>query len=104
MSHADEPRKLPVILSAEEVTRLPESAPELKCMAAPPVAYDAGLGGDRAEGSALAHCRSAALGGHVERCQACGYTQIAYSLQAGFVPASFDGYPCPKCRPPTPAA
>ena len=29
--------------------------------------------------SAIEHCRSAALGGHVERCQDCGHSRIAYN-------------------------
>jgi site-specific recombinase XerD len=43
MSHVHEPRKLPVILSPEEVTRLLEAAPGLKYQAALSVAYGAGL-------------------------------------------------------------
>jgi len=43
MSQVREPRKLPVILSAEEVTRLIEAAPGLKYQAALSVAYGAGL-------------------------------------------------------------
>jgi site-specific recombinase XerD len=43
MSHVREPRKLPVILSAEEVTRLIEEAPGPKYQAALAVAYGAGL-------------------------------------------------------------
>ena len=29
--------------------------------------------------SAIEQCRSAALGGHVERCQDCGHSRIAYN-------------------------
>ena len=29
--------------------------------------------------SAIEQCRSAALGGHVERCEDCGHTRIAYN-------------------------
>jgi hypothetical protein len=29
--------------------------------------------------SAIEHCRSAALGGHVERCEDCGHRRIAYN-------------------------
>jgi hypothetical protein len=29
--------------------------------------------------SAIELCRSAALGGHVERCQDCGHSRIAYN-------------------------
>ena len=29
--------------------------------------------------SAIESCRTAALGGHVEQCEACGHTQIAYN-------------------------
>ena len=43
MSHVHAPRKLPVILSTEEVTRVLESAPGLKYKAALSVAYGAGL-------------------------------------------------------------
>jgi len=43
MSAVYEPRKLPVILSAEEVKRLLEAAPNLKSRAALSVAYGAGL-------------------------------------------------------------
>ncbi len=43
VSHVHEPRKLPVILSPEEIMRLLESAPGLKYKAALAVAYGAGL-------------------------------------------------------------
>ena len=37
--------------------------------------------------SAIEQCRSAALGGHVLRCEGCGYDQIAYnSCLMGTVP------------------
>jgi hypothetical protein len=40
--------------------------------------------------SAIEQCRSAALGGHVLRCNACEHTQIAYN--------SCRHRHCPKCR------
>ncbi len=40
--------------------------------------------------SAIEHCRSAALGGHVLRCPACEHTQIAYN--------SCRNRHCPKCQ------
>jgi predicted Zn-ribbon and HTH transcriptional regulator len=40
--------------------------------------------------SAIEQCRSAALGGHVERCQDCGYSRIAYN--------SCRNRHCPKCQ------
>jgi hypothetical protein len=40
--------------------------------------------------SAIEHCRSAALGGHVERCQDCGHSRIAYN--------SCRNRHCPKCQ------
>ena len=43
MSHVYEPRKLPLILSIEEVTRLLEAAANLKYKAALSIAYGAGL-------------------------------------------------------------
>jgi hypothetical protein len=39
---------------------------------------------------AIAHCRTAALGGHVEQCNACGQRRIAYS--------SCRNRHCPKCQ------
>jgi hypothetical protein len=40
--------------------------------------------------SAIESCRTAALGGHVERCEACAYTRIAYN--------SCRNRHCPKCQ------
>ncbi len=40
--------------------------------------------------SAIEDCRSAALGGHVERCQDCGHSRIAYN--------SCRNRHCPKCQ------
>jgi len=40
--------------------------------------------------SAIEQCRSAALGGHVERCQDCGHSRIAYN--------SCRNRHCPKCQ------
>lgn len=40
--------------------------------------------------SALAHCRTAALGGHVDHCQSCGYQRPAYN--------SCRNRHCPKCQ------
>jgi hypothetical protein len=40
--------------------------------------------------SAIEHCRTAALGGHVEACEACGYRRIAYN--------SCRNRHCPKCQ------
>ena len=40
--------------------------------------------------SAIALCRTAALGGHVERCEDCGETRVAYN--------SCRNRHCPKCQ------
>jgi len=40
--------------------------------------------------SAIEQCRSAALGGHVERCEDCGHNRIAYN--------SCRNRHCPKCQ------
>ena len=40
--------------------------------------------------SAIEQCRSAALGGHVERCEDCGHSRIAYN--------SYRNRHCPKCQ------
>ena len=40
--------------------------------------------------SAIEHCRTAALGGHVERCEDCGHSRIAYN--------SCRNRHCPKCQ------
>jgi hypothetical protein len=40
--------------------------------------------------SAIEHCRSAALGGHVERCVDCGHTRVSYN--------SCRNRHCPKCQ------
>ena len=40
--------------------------------------------------SAIEHCRTAALGGHVERCRDCGHSRIAYN--------SCRNRHCPKCQ------
>src|SRR4029453_1145775 len=39
---------------------------------------------------AIAHCRTAALGGHVEACERCGTEQISYN--------SCRNRHCPKCQ------
>jgi hypothetical protein len=46
--------------------------------------------GQRRVMSAIAVCRTAALGGHVERCEDCGETRIAYN--------SCRNRHCPKCQ------
>ena len=40
--------------------------------------------------SAIEPCRTAALGGHVEGCEACGHTRIAYN--------SCRSRHCPRCQ------
>ena len=40
--------------------------------------------------SAIEHCRTAALGGHVERCRDCDYSRISYN--------SCRNRHCPKCQ------
>ena len=40
--------------------------------------------------SAIEHCRTAALGGHVERCRDCGHSRISYN--------SCRNRQCPKCQ------
>jgi len=40
--------------------------------------------------SAIEHCRTAALGGHVEACACCGHWRIAYN--------SCRNRHCPKCQ------
>jgi hypothetical protein len=40
--------------------------------------------------SAIEHCRTAALGGHVERCEDCAHTRVAYN--------SCRNRHCPKCQ------
>ena len=40
--------------------------------------------------TAIEQCRSAALGGHVERCEDCGHSRIAYN--------SCRNRHCPKCQ------
>jgi hypothetical protein len=40
--------------------------------------------------SAIEHCRTAALGGHLMQCPNCGHTQIAYN--------SCRNRHCPKCQ------
>src|SRR6516165_6935550 len=46
--------------------------------------------GDRRVMGAIAACRTAALGGHVEHCDACGLTRVAYN--------SCRNRHCPKCQ------
>jgi Transposase zinc-binding domain/Phage integrase, N-terminal SAM-like domain len=82
------PRKLPVVLSREEVRSRTSSAPTGR------------LGGKRNKVtwslgqlkvmSAIEQYRSAALGGHVLRCGACEQVQIAYN--------SCRNRHCPKCQ------
>ena len=40
--------------------------------------------------SAIENCRTAALGGHVERCEDCAHTRVAYN--------SCGNRHCPKCQ------
>jgi hypothetical protein len=46
--------------------------------------------GQRCVMSAIEHCRTAALGGHVEQCDSCGHQRIAYN--------SCRNRHCPKCQ------
>ncbi len=46
--------------------------------------------GQRRAMRAIERCRSAALGGHLERCDACGYERVAYN--------SCRNRHCPKCQ------
>ena len=46
--------------------------------------------GQRCVMSAIERCRTAALGGHVEQCDSCGYQRIAYN--------SCRNRHCPKCQ------
>ena len=53
--------------------------------------HDASLSGARRRAMiAIESCRTAALGGHVERCGACGHQRIAYN--------SCRNRNCPKCQ------
>jgi hypothetical protein len=47
-------------------------------------------GGQRRAMNAIERCRSAALGGHLERCDSCGHERIAYN--------SCRNRHCPKCQ------
>ena len=47
-------------------------------------------GGQRRVMSAIERCRSAALGGHLERCDSCGHERVAYN--------SCRNRHCPKCQ------
>src|SRR5271170_7472836 len=54
-------------------------------------AHDGHLGrGERKVMSAIEKCRTAALGGHVERCADCRFTRISYN--------SCGNRHCPKCQ------
>ena len=55
--YAREPRKLPVVLSADEVVRFLEAVPSLKTRAALTTAYAAGLRASEAVGLKVARCR-----------------------------------------------
>jgi Transposase zinc-binding domain len=46
--------------------------------------------GQRRAMSAIERCRSAALGGHLERCDSCGHQRVAYN--------SCRNRHCPKCQ------
>jgi Transposase zinc-binding domain/Putative transposase len=48
--------------------------------------------------SAIEQCRSAALGGHVERCEDCGHSRIAYNSCRNRPPPSQGQAICPKCQ------
>ena len=52
--------------------------------------------GQRRVMTAIEVCRTAALGGHVERCEECAHTRIAYN--------SCRNRHCPKCQWPAAAA
>ena len=58
MSHVYEPRKLPLVLSLEEVTRLLQAAGGPKYQAALGVAYGAGLRASRSSSTKRASCRA----------------------------------------------
>jgi hypothetical protein len=105
--HIKEPERLPPVLSPEEVKRVLTMATSLKSRAMLTLAYGCGLrAGEvvrlRARDidseqkiiriihvsleqlkvmNAIERCRTAALGGHVARCEntACGHTEISYN-------------------------
>ena len=64
--YAREPRKLPVVLSADEVVRFLEAVPSLKTRAALTTAYAAGLRASEAVGIKLADVDSGRMVIHVE--------------------------------------
>src|SRR5260370_3017538 len=105
-----QPRRIPAVLSVEEVTLLLWGSRDPRCSRAAvrrpklevaDVFHRHGADWRRANAghvslgqlqvmSAIEQCRSAALGGHVERCEDCGHSRIAYN--------SCRNRHCPKCH------
>lgn len=76
------PRTVPVVLSMQEAAALIAAARNIKHQAALSVAYGAGLRASEVcrlkVMSAIEQCCSAALGGHVLRCEGCATGLVSY--------------------------
>jgi Transposase zinc-binding domain/Phage integrase, N-terminal SAM-like domain len=84
-----EPRKLPIVLSPEEVASLLDAVPSLKYKAAPSVAYGAGL---RASEITCAHTRIAynsCRNRHCPKCQGAAAREWLAEREAGLLPVPY---------------
>ena len=89
ITYAREPRKLPVVLSADEVVRFFEAVPSLKTRAALSTAYAAGLRASEAAGIKIADIDAGRMVIRVEHGKGGKDRYVTLSVQFGVRPSDW---------------